>query len=83
MPDQHNPAYHDLAIATMYRLDPEKLAAIRRAISGLTRCPRCDAVNRADQPRCDRCGAKLYPEVPDTDEEKALRNGQGKRRDDK
>lgn len=68
-----NPAYHDNALAIMYRLDPEKIAAVRRAISGMTRCPECDALNRADQPRCDKCGAKLYPEVPDNDEEKALR----------
>lgn len=68
-----DPAYHDNALAIMYRLDPEKLAAIRRAVSGLTRCPECDAVNRADQPRCDKCGAKLYPEVPDNEEEKALK----------
>ena len=64
---------HDNVIATLYRLDPERLAAVRRAISGITRCPQCDASNRADQPRCDRCGAKLYPEVPDNEEEKRLK----------
>lgn len=70
-----NPAYHDNALAIMYRLDPEKLAAIRRAVSGMTRCPECDAINRADQPRCDKCGAKLYPEVKDTEEERELKEG--------
>jgi uncharacterized paraquat-inducible protein A len=65
---------HDNVIATLYRLDPERLAAVRRAISGVTRCPQFDAPNRADQPRCGRCGAKLYPEVPDNEEEKALRD---------
>lgn len=70
---------HDNVIATLYRLDPERLAAVRRAISGMTRCPECDAPNRADQPRCDKCGAKLYPEVPDNEEEKALRD-QARRR---
>lgn len=62
-------SYHDMTIATLYRLDPDKLAAVRRAVSGMTRCPECDALNRADQPRCERCGAKLYPEVPDNEEE--------------
>jgi uncharacterized paraquat-inducible protein A len=66
-------SYHDLTIATLYRLDPEKLKAVRRAMTGSTRCPQCDALNRADQPRCDKCGAKLYPEVPDNDEEKAAK----------
>lgn len=61
---------NDYTIAMMYRLDPEKVAAVRRAISGKTRCPDCDAVNRADQARCEKCGAKLYPEVPDNEEEK-------------
>ena len=72
--DGHRESNHDNLIATMYRLDPERLAAVRRAISGVTRCPECDALNRADQPRCDKCGAKLYPEVPDNEEEKALRD---------
>jgi methionyl-tRNA synthetase len=62
-------SYHDMTIATLYRLDPDKLAAVRRAVSGMTRCPECDALNRADQPRCEKCGAKLYPEVPDNEEE--------------
>jgi len=75
MSDERAPAYHDLTIATLYRLDPDRLAAIRRAVSGMTRCPECDALNRADQPRCDKCGAKLYPEVPDKDEERTLKVG--------
>jgi uncharacterized paraquat-inducible protein A len=75
MPDDRgdNESYHDMTIATLYRLDPDKLKAVRRAISGSTRCPQCDALNRADQPRCEKCGAKLYPEVPDNEEEKALK----------
>ena len=71
--DRENPAYHDMTIATLYRLDPDRIAAVRRAISGMTRCPECDAQNRADQPRCDKCGAKLYPEVPDNEEEVRLK----------
>jgi uncharacterized paraquat-inducible protein A len=71
--DDERPAYHDNVIATLHRLDPERLAAIRRAWTGMTRCPECDALNMAEQPRCDKCGAKLYPEVPDNEEEKALK----------
>lgn len=63
----------DYAIATMYRLDPERIAAVRRAVSGKTRCPECDAVNPANQPRCYKCNAKLYPEVPDNEEERLLK----------
>jgi len=81
MSNGDRPAYHDLTIATLYRLDPERLAAIRRAVTGMTRCPECDALNRADQPRCDKCGAKLYPEVEDTEEERALREGLRQRED--
>jgi len=75
MPDdrEDSGSYHDLTIATLYRLDPDRLKAVRRAVTGATRCPQCDALNRADQPRCDKCGAKLYPEVSDNEEEKALR----------
>lgn len=69
----NRPKDHDNVIATLYRLDPERLAAVRRAISGITRCPQCDTPNRADQQRCDKCGAKLYPEVPDNEEEKLLK----------
>ena len=65
MKSHENPDYHDFAIATMYRLDPERLAQIRRIVSGMTRCPECDSLNRADQKRCDKCGAKLYSEVED------------------
>ncbi len=75
MPDEDpdRPAYHDAALATMYRLDVDRLAAIRRAVTGMTRCPECDALNLASQPRCDKCGAKLYPEVPDNEQEKATK----------
>ncbi len=71
--DGNRESNHDNVIATLYRLDPERLAAVRRAISGVTRCPQCDEPNRADQPRCDKCGAKLYPEVPDNEEERMLK----------
>jgi len=72
--EEENPAYHDMTIATLYRMDPEKLKAIRRAMTGMTRCPECDALNRADQKYCDRCGAKLYPDlVYEEDKEKKER----------
>jgi len=48
-------------LALRNRFDPERLAAVKRAISGKTRCPECDELNRADQETCDRCGARLYP----------------------
>jgi len=75
MSNREKPAYHDVTIATLTRIDPERLAAIRRAMTGMTRCPECDALNRADQPRCEKCGAKLYPEVEDNEEERALKDG--------
>jgi ribosomal protein L40E len=55
---------------TRVRHDPERLAALKRAVSGKTRCTECDAVNPANQIHCDKCGAKLYPDLPDEDEEK-------------
>jgi len=57
--------HEDRVIATLYRLDPDRLAAVRRAVSGMTRCPECDEKNPADQKRCYKCGAKLYPDLPD------------------
>lgn len=81
MPDREHRdgVYHDYALATMLRLDPDRLAAVRRAVTGMTRCPKCDALNRADQQRCDKCGAKLYPEVPENDEKEALGEAVGKK----
>jgi len=76
--------HEDRVIATMYRLDPERLAAVRRAASGTTRCPECDAVNPADQRKCYKCGANLYHDLPD--EEKPKNEGEQEdlaERDDK
>lgn len=61
--EERPPAYHDNTIATLYRLDPDKLKAIRRAVTGMTRCPECDELNRADEKWCSKCGAKLYPDL--------------------
>lgn len=77
---QQRPYERDYAIAIMYGLDPEKVGAIRRSISGKTRCPECDEINPADQPRCRKCNAKLYPEVPDNEEERARKLEATKRR---
>jgi uncharacterized paraquat-inducible protein A len=79
--DRDGGSYHDLTIGTLYRIDPERLAALRRCMTGVTRCPECCTVNRADQPRCVKCGAKLYPEVEDSDEEKALKADLRRRKD--
>ena len=57
------------ACAVRMRCDPDKLAAVKRIMTGNTRCPECDALNRADQRRCEKCGAKLYPGLKEDDEE--------------
>ena len=54
MPDE------DLA-ATLFRIDVDRIRAVRRAASGMTRCPECDAANPADRRTCKACGARLYP----------------------
>lgn len=75
MGDEYERQRHeDRVIATMYRLDPERLAAVRRAATGMTRCPACDTLNPADQKRCYKCGANLYYDIPD--EEKPKGEGQ-------
>lgn len=62
-----SPDKNDYRLATLMRLDPEKLAAVRRMMSGTTRCPNCDEPNRADQRRCVKCGAALYPDLEQTE----------------
>ena len=71
MGDEYERQRHeDRVLSAMYRLDPDKLAAIRRATSGKTRCPECDTVNPADQRKCYKCGANLYYDLPDEEEPK-------------
>jgi len=59
--EEEREADHTNALATLYRIDPQKLAAIKRIATGSTRCPSCDAVNPADNRFCEKCGGKLYP----------------------
>lgn len=58
-----SPNRNDYMMATWMRVDPERLAAVRRAISGVTRCPRCDEPNPAAERLCHKCGATLYPDL--------------------
>jgi len=51
----------DALLATMYRIDVDRLRQLRRVMSGVTRCPECDALNDARVQRCEKCGARLYP----------------------
>ena len=65
------PNREDYRLATLLRMDPEKLAAFRRVVSGVTRCPKCDEPNKADQKYCNRCGALLYPDLEEEEEDEA------------
>ena len=65
-----SPNRSDYMLAIMMRVDPERLAAVRRAISGVTRCPQCDEPNPAAQRRCAKCGAALYPDLEAEDRKK-------------
>ncbi len=58
-----SPDQNDYRLATMLRVDPERLAALRRSMSGKTRCPNCDEANDADRKFCAKCGAALYPDL--------------------
>ncbi|HEX9907615.1 MAG TPA: zinc ribbon domain-containing protein [Thermoplasmata archaeon] len=51
----------DAKLATMFRVDVDRLKTIRRVVSGVARCPNCDKVNPAENRFCQYCGAKLYP----------------------
>ena len=60
---QMSPDHVDYRLATLLRIDPERLAALRRARSGMTMCPNCCEPTRADQRYCEKCGAALYPDL--------------------
>lgn len=68
----------DAFIATMYRMDPDRLRTLRRVTSGVTRCPECDHPNPAQERVCAKCGARLYP-VEEAEE--ALLEGGDKKRE--
>jgi uncharacterized paraquat-inducible protein A len=61
MGEQGRPKEKDAFLATMFRLDVQRVSALRRAASGKTRCPECDLTNDASARRCVKCGALLYP----------------------
>jgi len=63
------PDKEDYRLATMLRLDPERLAALRRVVSGMTRCPNCNEPNKADTKYCVKCGGALYPEFRERERE--------------
>ncbi|OGS41484.1 MAG: hypothetical protein A3K67_04120 [Euryarchaeota archaeon RBG_16_62_10] len=69
--DEGKEPVKDHLIATMFRMDVDRLAALRRVMSGKTRCPNCDAVNPAGQKTCGKCGAYLYPELRENEKEKS------------
>lgn len=68
----------DALLATMYRMDPDRLRQLRRVASGVTRCPECDSANPAGERLCRKCGAKLYP-VEEAEEERLSRKKRGGR----
>lgn len=61
MVEQRRTKEKDDFIAAMYRLDPVRLRQLRRVMSGVSRCPECDAVNPANERLCSKCGARIYP----------------------
>ena len=63
------------SVVVRNRYDPERLAALKRSLTGTTRCPVCDSLNPAEHKFCEKCGAYLYPEMRHEDEEKELTQG--------
>jgi hypothetical protein len=57
---------------TRNRMDPDRMEALKRSLTGMTRCPVCDSLNPADHKFCEKCGAYLYPEMRYEDEEKGV-----------
>jgi uncharacterized paraquat-inducible protein A len=69
--------------ATLFRLDVDRVRAVRRAASGTTRCPECDAVNPADRRTCKACGSRLYPVEEEDEKMYILDKLKGKDTEDK
>ena len=76
MPAQRTEKERDALLATMYRMDPDRLRQLRRIASGVTRCPECDAPNPAGERFCRKCRAKLYP-VEEAEEQRLLKKRRG------
>jgi hypothetical protein len=75
MPDEH-------LAATLLRIDVDRVRAVRRATSGTTRCPQCDAPNPADRRTCRACGSRLYPVEEEDDRMYVYEKLTGKKGDD-
>lgn len=65
--EEYQPREKDAFYATLTRTDVDRLRALRRIASGVTRCPECDARNPAGNRFCQECGAKLYPVEEEND----------------
>ena len=66
-------ALEDAKLATMFRVDVDRLKTMRRVVSGVTRCPNCDKVNPAENRFCQYCGTRLYPAEEEEEETWKLR----------
>ena len=78
--DDYEPVEHDAFLATLTRSNVDKVRAMRRIMSGVTRCPNCDAVNPAGLRLCSKCGRVLYPVEEEEEKRKLFRRGSGKER---
>lgn len=73
--DDYQPVEHDAFLATLTRSNVDRIRAMRRIMSGVTRCPHCDAVNPANLRLCSKCGRVLYPVEEEEEKRKFLRRG--------
>ena len=70
--DDYKPVEHDAFLATLTRSNVDRIRAMRRIVSGVTRCPNCDAVNPASLKTCSKCGRSLYPVEEEEEKRKIL-----------
>jgi ribosomal protein L40E len=70
-------------VATLFRLDVDRVRAVRRSVSGTTRCPECDAANPADRRTCRSCGSRLYPAEEEDEKMRVLDKLLGRDKEDK
>ena len=64
--------------AQMYRVDVDKVRAVKRALTGKTACPNCGKINPADKRTCKACGVRLYPVEEENDRMYLLEKLKGK-----